>query len=126
MIPVIIAGVSSLLVIIGLIIGLVVYMNSVNASSTSTSTNEVEIIPANQPPQRKYAFFQGVDSDGGDIKHESGLTDNISGLENSCNNTEGCVAFNTNGWIKHSVLPRDQWSNWTDDPNKGFYLLQSE
>merc|ERR1712226_1039110 len=28
----------------------------------------------------------------------------------------------SNGWMKHKIKPQNQWSWWTNDPTKGFYV----
>ena len=32
------------------------------------------------------------------------------------------VSFNTNGWLKRILPPRDSWKRWTDIPQHGLYL----
>ena len=71
-----------------------------------------------------YNFYQGLDSGGGDITQRGDLANNVPGLQYACNNAAGCKGFNTNGWIKNTISPQSQWTNWTSEPSKGFYLKQ--
>lgn len=72
--------------------------------------------------ERTYTFTQGKDSGGNDIMNAGDIADNIPKLKSKCDSTPKCAGFNTNGWLKHTILPVAQWSTWTADPNKGFYL----
>jgi hypothetical protein len=78
------------------------------------------------PAARTYTFFQGIDSNGGDIEQDGADANNVSALQAKCNSYSNppCLGFNTNGWMKKVLLPQAQWSNyrWTTDPSKGFYL----
>ena len=46
----------------------------------------------------------------------------VPGLKAFCHREPQCVAFNTNGWLKRSLPPRDSWKRWTDIPQHGLYL----
>lgn len=71
------------------------------------------------PPQ--YRFIQGRDSGGNDIRNAKGLANNVPALKAACTALPNCLGFNTNAWLKHTLKPENQWSRWTQDPNKGFY-----
>ena len=47
---------------------------------------------------------------------------NIPAIANDCDADSGCIAFNSNGWLKWHVLPEAQWNNWTTDPCLGLYV----
>jgi hypothetical protein len=68
-----------------------------------------------------YEFIQGMDSGGNDIR-QSGNADKINELKKECDADPNCKGFNTNGWLKAVVKPKDQWYKWTGEANKGFYL----
>lgn len=72
---------------------------------------------------RDYKFFQGYDVPGTDIKRRADLANNISGLKRACDNLPGCNSFNTNGWLKRGNNLSSK--KWTNDPNKGAYILAS-
>lgn len=82
-------------------------------------------IPA-APPSRVYVFFANADSEGGNIKQDSPNANNPVALKASCDATPGCVAFNTNGWLKSSVLTQDQWGGFSTDMYEmpGMYIVQ--
>ena len=66
---------------------------------------------------KEFIFFPGLDSPGGDylvVREEA---------EKACRSTEHCIAYNTNGILKHSLQPPQHWSHWTDDPQHGLYVL---
>ena len=69
-----------------------------------------------------WQFFQGLDFDGGDLKGDPALAGDVPGLKAFCHREPQCVAFNTNGWLKRSLPPRDSWKRWTDIPQHGLYL----
>ena len=68
---------------------------------------------------REFVFFPGLDSPGGDylVVAESG------DIRRACLETHHCIAYNTNGILKHSLLPPPHWHRWTDDPQHGLYVL---
>jgi hypothetical protein len=67
-----------------------------------------------------YTFYQGLDSDSGDIKLMNEQTPQE--LAQFCSETINCVGFNTNGWVKQNLLPRIEWTQWTSEPTQGFYV----
>lgn len=69
---------------------------------------------------QKYTFFQGIDYGGNDIR-KSNNENNFKELSKECDEAEGCVGFNTNGYLKRIAKPGTQ-TKWTDDSSKGFYL----
>ena len=77
--------------------------------------------PAAQAPSASYTFHPGMDSGGHDIHNKGNLANNVAGLKAHCTSLPNCKAFNTNGWIKHTVRPKAQWYKWTSDPKKGMY-----
>lgn len=72
-----------------------------------------------------YTFHQGMDSGGNDMGH-SGLADNIPALKAWCTEREACKGFNTNGWMKYTILPQAQWGRFAPDTpenaNKGLFV----
>lgn len=68
-----------------------------------------------------YLFYQGKDSGGNDIGHFPGTPKEIM---IKCNSEPKCKGFNTNGWVKHTILPKDKWVKWSGDATKGMYLRQ--
>ncbi|XP_065886387.1 uncharacterized protein [Dysidea avara] len=70
---------------------------------------------------RKFIFFQGYDSPGGDYfivpQH------NTSVVMDVCLNTSHCIGFNTNGLIKSVIRPPHYWYYWTSASDQGLYVL---
>ncbi len=67
---------------------------------------------------------QGLDSTGGDyLVVEGSAAGGVKRLEEVCRETYHCLAFNTNGLLKHSVRQPQQWVRWTADADKGLYVL---
>lgn len=70
-----------------------------------------QVIPSNiaqfQPTTRVSQYIQlvGQDHPGDDILYRPDLADNISALENLCNNTQGCAGFNSGGFLKSATQP---------------------
>ncbi len=79
-------------------------------------------LPLSAPVARTYYFSQGKDSNLGDLGNAK-LDNDVPGLKAACDQTPGCVGFNTNSWLKGSILPQDQWNTWTADPTKGLYTI---
>ena len=69
-----------------------------------------------------YDFRQGKDSPGADIERYwfEGIT--IDQMKARCDAYFWCRGFNSNGWMKFWLAPENQWSHWTSDPTKGFYI----
>ncbi len=63
-----------------------------------------------------YTFFRQMDAPGGDIQYLPALSGNVSGLKDACDNTEGCIAFNTAGYLKSAVDPNSfkEYSGYPD------------
>jgi hypothetical protein len=98
------------------------------ASHSSEPTQGLYFLaqPPVAPVLRKpeWVFSQGRDSPGSDITRLEGLT--VEELERKCLELGG-VAFNTDGYIKSRVLPKDQWTAWNAGvPDKGLYLAQGK
>ena len=72
-----------------------------------------------------WKFFRQMDSEGSDIKYMPGLAGNISGLKQACKDTDGCVAFNTAGYLKSSIDPNNfkEYSGYPDWA--GLYVKRS-
>lgn len=68
-----------------------------------------------------WEFVPHMDSPGGDIGQVAGY--GLETLKYRADRSTDVAAFNTNGWFKKSLAPRDQWVRWTDDPKKGMYVL---
>ncbi|MEM1353915.1 MAG: glycosyltransferase [Planctomycetota bacterium] len=67
-----------------------------------------------------YTFFPGLNSLGADLCN--GGRD-ISQLAKTCSATEGGVAFNTDGFVKSRLLPREQWNTLPNpNGNEGLYV----
>ena len=43
-------------------------------------------------------------------------------LAESCLNDPKCKGFNSNGWMKHTIRPKSEWTQWTTSPNLGLYV----
>ena len=70
----------------------------------------------------KFDFHPFLDSSGNDIKRASG---NINAIASECFSNPRCAGFNSNGWMKHTLRDQSQWSRWTDDSTKGFYVKKA-
>jgi hypothetical protein len=136
-------NVIMLALIIGIVIALIVlgvgvyFMMSSGSSSASQSTVAPPLMAATggtsadsgtplqaAPAGRTYTFYQGKDSNGNDIKRAAALADNVPGLKQACDALPNCAGFNTNAWLKHTILPKQQWYTWTQDPAKGLYVAE--
>jgi hypothetical protein len=62
-----------------------------------------------------------MDSGGNDIG-QLGAGMSLEEMKVLADNTTECVGFNSNGWFKHTLMPREQWRRWTNDAAKGFYI----
>lgn len=67
-----------------------------------------------------YRFFPGKDSSGADIGN---MGRDVVKLALQCSKDQKAVAFNTDGFIKHALRSRDQWSDIrNDNGNEGLYV----
>lgn len=55
-----------------------------------------------------------------------GGADSVEKLKKICSKLDNCLAFNTNGILKHSLKPPEKWIRWTKDPKRGMYVLGKE
>ena len=70
---------------------------------------------------KDFVFFPGMDSPGGDYLVVEGTAQGKAG--EVCRHVDHCLAYNSNGILKHSLLPPQQWVRWTTDPQHGLYVL---
>jgi hypothetical protein len=110
-----------LIIVLILLILFVPYIMMRYGESFSTTTKCTV-----NPKLPGYLFCPGAESSGGNIGNQGGLANNTAALANYCDSLPNCAGFNTNGWIKTSIQPRNLWVNWTNDPNKGLYVKQKE
>ena len=68
----------------------------------------------------KFDFYPMMDSSGNDIKRSN--RGNIKAFATECNADPNCRGFNSNGWLKRVVRRQSEWSKWTNDKTKGFYV----
>ena len=71
---------------------------------------------------REFVFFQGLDSPGGDylVVGEGEEAGDV------CRHIQHCIAYNTNGILKHSLQPPQRWVRWTEDPSHGLHVLDMD
>ncbi|KAG2493841.1 hypothetical protein HYH03_008057 [Edaphochlamys debaryana] len=73
-----------------------------------------------------WVFFPGVDSPGNDTAAPaegdaaSLRPEALARKADECNG----VAFNTNGWVKRSLLPANRWSRFSLEPGAGLYVRE--
>ena len=76
---------------------------------------------------KAWGFERHLDSRGGDM-FKADLTKDMSErvklLEVLCDQLPRCVGFTTSGWLKHTILPREQWVKLDAhrDPHAGIYV----
>lgn len=81
------------------------------------------LLPVLKPPKNyKYVYYPMLDSPGNNIRQNVFQKGNVDELKRSCDAYAHCVGFNTNGWLKHQILPSAQWKAWGVDPHKGLYV----
>jgi len=98
------------------------YYSAAIASGDETGNNQGN----NQAPGAldNYEFYARRDSNGYDIRNIRNEAQG-AGVEfyaEWCNQRADCKGFNSNGWVKRYIRPMNQWSWWTNDQNKGFYV----
>lgn len=81
---------------------------SAPTTPTPTTSTPITSTPADIQPSTYYPNL-GVDSPGNEIGRRPELVPNIRQLGLACDQTPGCVAYNTNGSLKAAVLPKTQW-----------------
>lgn len=73
--------------------------------------------PVVQQKTAKWMFYQGLDSGDNDI---GPFGDTLPNMKAKCLSMPDCKGFNDNGWMKHTLRPKNEWYHWIDDPTKGF------
>jgi len=69
----------------------------------------------------EWEFVPHKDSGGHDVG-QMGRGKSIDEMKALAASMPECVAFNSNGWFKRSLRPENEWSRWTSDSSKGFYI----
>lgn len=79
----------------------------------------VKEVCTNQVPSG-YKFYPLKDSPG--LARGPFNNRNVPLIAEDCNADDGCLAFNSNGWLRVEVLPEEDWVMWTTDPCLGLYV----
>jgi len=88
-------------------------------STTGTVNTDTDELTG-EYSHNEYQFEPMMDSGLNDIRQEKDK--NVLELKRICSSTQSCKGFNTNGWLKHTIKPRGEWSKWTTNPTKGLYI----
>jgi len=71
-----------------------------------------------------YDFYPGLDSPGNDLAN---VGRDVVRAAQACTRMAGAVAFNTDGFVKSRLLPRDQWLPSRGDPAiSGLYVRRRD
>merc|ERR1719174_1461954 len=60
--------------------------------------------------EKTYRKFEKKDAGGGNLKQMAGSS--LPELEEACSAEPECVAFNSAGWLKSSLVPEANWYDW--------------
>lgn len=85
-------------------------------------TSPIPNLPSGPLRVAGWTFFQGLDSAGQDLRAIPHLADDPTALVNVASTTPDCIAFNTNGFLKHTLAPLRSWIRWTADLCRGMYV----
>ena len=81
----------------------------------------VPVPPAATGPLANFDFTPFMDSPSGDLRKSSG--GNVDEYAEECNKDIDCLGFNSNGWLKKTIVSdKSKWNKWTRDSSLGFYL----
>jgi len=127
--------VSLLLMFIAIIVSFVFPGNVKNAPSLGFPDKEVPapvVAPLTCPNNgvlnaaglpagmnNNYCFYQGLDSNGGDIKNVPG---GFAVAATACDSDPTCLGLNSNGWIKKTLVAPASWVKWTEESGKGLWV----
>jgi len=85
--------------------------------------------PRHNPPtlgplvEHTYKYHSNKNSLGRNIYQYNQYKNNVDQLKKKCNMIERCKGFNTNGWLKYSLKPKERWTNWGgNNTSRGFYV----
>ncbi|KAG2422734.1 hypothetical protein HXX76_015820 [Chlamydomonas incerta] len=89
-----------------------------------------EVLPPPAKPASAlpgWSFFPGLDSPENDraSPEDAGADRSPAALARLADARRG-VAFNTNGWVKRSLIPVWRWDKWTFEPGAGLWVRSSE
>jgi chromosome segregation ATPase len=79
------------------------------AASIKVLKKYYEFLHAHQA-DKTYKKFASKDAGGGNLKQMVGAS--IPDLEEACSADPECVAFNSAGWLKKSLVPEANWYDW--------------
>jgi hypothetical protein len=99
------------------------YVRAVKTISEYFFIGELRVFAEPAPVVRRWIFVQGMDSPGGDIGDLGGDKPS-DGMIAVADATPGCIAFNTAGYYKNVLKPRDQWRPWGEGPAQGLWVLR--
>jgi len=72
---------------------------------------------------KEYIFVEGKDSPYNNISQVPELIHDIPKMKLKCNTVPNCVGFNTEGWLKSKILPKELWL--TTNSEEGLFYLSS-
>jgi hypothetical protein len=81
------------------------------AASIKVLKKYYEFLHAHQA-DKTYKKFEKKDAGGGNLKQMVGAS--IADLEEACSAEPECVAFNSAGWLKSSLVPEANWYDWDE------------
>jgi outer membrane murein-binding lipoprotein Lpp len=109
-----------ILVLVGVIVGGLYAAGVFDEKKVATISNQ-----AVDNKIRTYKFYQGMDSPGNDIKQDVTNINNAQALKEYCDKLDGCVGFNTNGWLKSKIYDSSKFYRFAPETEKsmGLYVL---
>jgi len=112
----VLTGLIVILIIVGGLIGYYFFFkgdeNTGKDAPSSDAPSSDDHEKSDEPPAPAIESFieeNGKDSPGNDIR-KSEYT-HINDIAQECLETEGCIGFNSNGWLKKAIAPRSTWNS---------------
>ena len=97
------------------------WINTIGDSKQDLYVKQYSQCPASN--LEGYSFHQGKDMLRGDITYLPGYS--VYELKINCDVDSECLGFNTQGWLKKKILPKDQWVTVSTNCGKGFYVKET-
>lgn len=105
----------------------IAHQESYSTPSSVHTVYPTKIFHSVYPVKTEFIFLEGKDSRGGDICHKPNKS--IQDLCQLAVTMDNCVAFNTGGWMKHTIVDLSKFNNVPavigSEKHNGLYIKKS-
>ena len=92
-----------------IILLVLILLNQTKEYLTSDMGSPDSIYIRYKPPENDYIYYTNVDSPDNNIGQATHLRGNITKLKLACNAIPECAGFTSNGLLKNTITPKQDW-----------------